>query len=233
MRTLIAGDWHLGSYSPPPHARLAAEFLERAQRSGDLVVLNGDVFEGVFEPVASAEATQARVAALIADLTRAGRLLRTEGNHDPGAGAAQLVIEHAEAGRVLVMHGHRVDPMHGSPAGRAGDRISRRFGHLAIVRGAAHAVEAVVAGAAASRVDRYYQRRCRSVVERCGCDLGVFGHNHRRHLVRGDRYANAGCLKDAWLEYLVIDDAGPRLDRLGLTDLDAAGPREPLTTATS
>jgi predicted phosphodiesterase len=225
VRTLIAGDWHLGTYSKPAHATLAWAFLERARREGDRVVLNGDIFEGVFEPAARAEAAHRDLSELMADMTRDGALRRTEGNHDPGAGPPELVLEHPTAGRVLVMHGHGVDPMHGSQAGRVGDHISRRFGHLAVVRGAAHAVEAVVAGAAASRVDRFFREKCRGIVRRHGCDLGVFGHNHRRYLVRGDCYANAGCLKNTRLEFLVLDDSGPRLDHLELTQLgtDAAG----------
>lgn len=226
MRTLIAGDWHLGTYSRPAQATLARAFLERARREGDRVVLNGDIFEGVFEPATRAEAAHRNLSQLMAGLARAGALLRTEGNHDPGAGPSELVLEHHAAGRILVTHGHRVDPMHGSPAGRLGDRISRRFGHLSVVRGAAHAVEAVVAGTAAGRVDEFYRRQCRAIVRRHGCDLGVFGHNHRRYLVRGDCYVNAGCLTNTQLEYLVLDDSGPRLDQLTLVELGTGAARE-------
>jgi hypothetical protein len=49
------------------------------------------------------------------------------------------------------------------------------------------------------------------MVDREHCDLGVFGHNHRRHLAAGSRYANAGRLTRARLEYLVLDDDGPAL----------------------
>jgi len=223
VRTLIASDWHLGHYSAPAHAALARGFLEGVRRSGDRLVLNGDIFEGLFEPAARAEAAHPDLAALIAAMTRDGQVLRTEGNHDPGAGADYLILEHPVAGRILVMHGHRVDPVHGSPVGQVGDRISRRFGYLAIVRGAARAVEATATAVAAARVDRFFRRQCLALVERHLCDLGVFGHNHRRHLVPGDRYANAGCLTGTWLEYLLLDDAGPRLARLGLSDLGTAG----------
>jgi len=227
VRTLIAGDWHLGTYSAATHASLAGGFLERARQEGDLVVLNGDIFEGLFEPVARAEAAHPGLAALIATMAGAGRIARTEGNHDPGAGVHQLILEHDAVGRILVAHGHRVDPMHGSSAGHLGDRISRRFGHRAVVRGAARAVETVVTGVAATHVDRFFRRKCRALVEGHRCDLGVFGHNHRQYLVPGDRYANAGCLKDASLEYLLLDEAGPRLCRFGLDDLGADAPAIP------
>ena len=45
-------------------------------------------------------------------------------------------------GRVLVAHGHAADPVNASPIGRLGDEISRRFGRLAPVRGAAWLAEA-------------------------------------------------------------------------------------------
>ncbi|HEY3886256.1 MAG TPA: metallophosphoesterase [Vicinamibacterales bacterium] len=215
MRTLIAGDWHLGTYSRPDAGPIATAFLERARSDGDLVVLNGDIFEGVFEPVARAEAAHSALSTLIARMAREGSILRTEGNHDPGAGAPEHVLEHPSLGRVLVAHGHMADPVHGSPGGRLGDGISRRFGHRAIVRAAAHAVEIVIAGPASPGVDRFFRLRCRSIVERSGCAFGVFGHSHRRYLVRGDAYANAGCLRNGWLEYLLLDDRGPRLERFG------------------
>lgn len=220
-RTLIAGDWHLGSYSLPAQAQLALAFLERAREAGDFVVLNGDVFEGLFEPVWRAEQAHPAVVALIAAMTCGGGLSRLEGNHDPGAGARSLVLVHGAVGRVLVAHGHLVDPMHDSSVGNFGDGISRRFGHLSLVRGAARVAEAVVAGTVAARVDRMYRRRCLAMVEREQCALGVFGHNHRRYLVRGDRYANAGCMRRSRLEYLALDDAGPTLCELDLRDVTA------------
>jgi UDP-2,3-diacylglucosamine pyrophosphatase LpxH len=216
VRTLIASDWHLGHFSPAVGTRLGIEFLERARRDGDAVILNGDVFEGLFEPVASAEAAQPRVSALIADLSASGRLRRTEGNHDPGSGPPFFVLDQPGLGRVLVMHGHQVDPVHDSPMGNFGDGISRRFGRLSIVRGAAHAAAATVAALAASRVDRMIRARCREIVRQHGCDLGVFGHNHRRYLTPGDSYANAGCLQRRRLEYLVLDEGGARLTSLEL-----------------
>ncbi|MFI5228863.1 MAG: hypothetical protein ACHQWU_07325, partial [Gemmatimonadales bacterium] len=57
-RTLIASDWHLGHFSPPSATVLAATFLMRARASGDHVILNGDIFEGLFESTASAAAAQ-------------------------------------------------------------------------------------------------------------------------------------------------------------------------------
>ncbi len=222
-RVLIAGDWHLGTYSPPLQVRLALRFLERARDAGDRIVLNGDIFEGLFEPTERAEAAHPELSAMISAMTAARVLSRVEGNHDPGAGSRSLVLEHEAVGRVLVAHGHLVDPVHDSSVGNFGDGISRRFGHLSLVRGAARMAEAVVAGALAAPVDRLYRRRCLALVEQERCALGVFGHNHRRHLVAADRYANAGCLRHTRLEYLVLDAAGASLHDFTASDPPAKG----------
>jgi UDP-2,3-diacylglucosamine pyrophosphatase LpxH len=210
-RVLIASDWHLGTYSAPEQERLALAFLHAAREAGDTVILNGDIFEGLFEPAERAERAHPVLSDLIEELTRAGILQRIEGNHDPGAGHPRLVFEHPAAGRVLVTHGHQVDPVHDSRVGNFGDGISRRFGRLTLVRGAARVAEAFVATTMATRVDRMYRRRCLAMVEQAGCTLGVFGHNHRRHLVPGDPYANAGALRRARLEYLTLDASGVAL----------------------
>jgi hypothetical protein len=211
MRVFVAGDWHLGTYTPPAEARLAVEFLEWAPAHADLIVLNGDIFEGLFEAPERAERAQPQAAALIHRLAAAGTLRRTQGNHDPGGGVLSIVIEHPAVGRVLVAHGHAADPMHASSVGHFGDGISRRFGHLGLVRGAAAVVESAVSGLFAGPVDRLYRTKCLAMVERERCALGVFGHNHRRHLVAGDPYANTGRLTRSRLEYLVLDDDGPAL----------------------
>ena len=216
-RVLIAGDWHLGTYSAPGQARLALAFLRAAREAGDTVILNGDIFEGLFEPAARAERAHPELSELIADLSQAGTLQRVEGNHDPGSGHARLVLEHPAAGRVLVTHGHQVDPVHDSRVGNFGDGISRRFGHLMLVRGAARVAETFVAGTMASRVDRMYRSRCLAMVDKAGCSLGVFGHNHRRHLVPGDAYANAGALRRGRLEHLVLDQSGAALRDFGVS----------------
>ncbi|MGH7670174.1 MAG: metallophosphoesterase [Gemmatimonadaceae bacterium] len=210
-RTLVSGDWHLGTYSPPAHRALALGFLRWAAQAGDQIVLNGDIFEGLFESPARGERAHPEVAALIGDLTARGALRRTQGNHDPDGGVASLVLQHAVLGRVLVAHGHLADPVHVSSVGNFGDGISRRLGHLRLVRGAAWMAESVVAGTLAGPVDRLFRRRCLALMEREGCGFGIFGHNHRRHLVPGDPYANAGRLLQARLEYLVLDDTGPSL----------------------
>lgn len=206
-RTLVASDWHLGHFSDTAATELAVTFLERARAAGDDVILNGDIFEGLFETAAEAEAAQPHVSTLMADLMRLGRLRRTEGNHDPGSGAAALVIEHATLGRVLVTHGHTADPMHHSPALRVGDEISRRFGRLALVRGAARFAESIT-GLAGARVEALFRERCLALVGAAECALGIFGHVHRQRLVPGDTYANAGCLRGGRLEYLVLDGDG-------------------------
>ncbi len=210
-RTLVAGDWHLGTYSPPAHRALALGFLRWAADSADLIVLNGDIFEGLFESPARAERAHPEVAALITSLARRGRLRRTLGNHDPEGGAASVVLQHQRLGRVLVAHGHLADPVHVSSVGNFGDGISRRFGHLSLVRGAAWMAESFVAGTLAAPVDRMFRRKCLTLMARERCAFGVFGHNHRRHLVPGDPYANAGRLRRSRLEYLVLDDVGPSL----------------------
>ena len=210
-RTIVAGDWHLGTYSPPSHRALALGFLRSVAAAVDLVVLNGDIFEGLFESPARAERANPEVAGLIAELARGGRLRRTLGNHDPDDGVPSVVLEHARLGRVLVAHGHLADPVHASSVGNFGDGISRRFGHLSLVRGAAWVAESVVAGTMAAPVDRMFRRKCLALVAREGCAFGVFGHNHRRHLAAGDPYANAGRLRRSRLEYLLLDDGGPSL----------------------
>lgn len=210
-RTVVASDWHLGTYSPPAHRALAAGFLRWAADASDRIVLNGDIFEGLFESPDRAARANPEVASLIAGLAQRGRLLRTQGNHDPDGGPVSVVLEHARLGRVLVAHGHLADPMHVSPVGHFGDGISRRFGHLGLVRGAAWVAESFVAGALAAPVDRMFRRKCLAMVARERCAFGVFGHNHRRYLAADDAYANAGRLRRDRLEYLVLDDTGPAL----------------------
>ena len=223
-RTLIASDWHLGHFSPPGAARLASTFLERALDSGDDVILNGDIFEGLFEPVAAAEAAHPDIRRLIAELTAHDRLRRTEGNHDPGSGVPSLVLDHPVVGRVLVAHGHAVDPVQRTRALHTGDAISRRFGRLAPVRGAAHVAELVTMSVVGRRVEGVFRECCLRAVDAAVCSLGIFGHVHRRHLVPGDRYANAGRLHARRLEYLVLGPRGPELDCLELDAPDAARP---------
>ena len=220
-RTLVTGDWHLGTYSPPAHRALALGFLRWGADAADRIVLNGDIFEGLFESPARAERAHPEVAALIGDLARAGTLRRTQGNHDPDGGVPSVVLQHARLGRVLVAHGHLADPVHVSSVGNFGDGISRRFGHLSLVRGAAWVAESFVAGTMAVPVDRMFRRKCLALVAREGCTFGVFGHNHRRHLVPGDPYANAGRLRRSRLEYLLLDDAGPSLRDFTVGDATA------------
>jgi predicted phosphodiesterase len=117
-------------------------------------------------------------------------------------------------GRVLVMHGHAADPVNSSPVGRLGDAISRRFGRLAVVRGAAWAAEAATRAVARDYMVDTFRRRCLAVVEREGFDLGVFGHVHAAHLAAGDRYANAGSLSGGRLEWLALGVGGARLERM-------------------
>ncbi len=122
----IASDWHLAPGSPPLHARLARAFLARARADGAQVILNGDIFDDLFAGPGRAEATHPLVMAEIEALRREGRLRRTRGNHDPHAGEERIELEWpAGAGRVLVAHGHVVDPVSSSLLGRLGDGISR------------------------------------------------------------------------------------------------------------
>lgn len=220
-RVLIASDWHLSRVSPPQHGRLALAFLRRAARARDHVILNGDVFEGLFEPARRAEAAHPAVRTLVAAMACDGVLTRLAGNHDPDAGASHAHLTHPTVGRVLVAHGHLVDPLHGAAAGRFGEAVSRRFGHWWVVRGAAHAAEWLATRAAGSRIEQAFARRCRAAVHAAGCTLGVFGHVHRQHLRPGDAYANAGRLGLRQLEYLALDARGPSLHTLTLADLDA------------
>jgi UDP-2,3-diacylglucosamine pyrophosphatase LpxH len=223
----IASDWHLGARSPPAHGRLARAFLARARRDGVRVILNGDVLDDLFDG-ARAAAAHPEVVAEIEGLAREGRLDRTAGNHDPDAGVPRVVLELPPVGRVLVLHGHALDPVNSSAIGRLGDGISRRFGRLALVRGAAWLAEASARAVAGRRMIALFRARCLEVVDREGFDLGVFGHVHAPHLVPGDRYANAGSLGEAGLQYLEIGPAGSRLAALREADL---GPEEVLPRA--
>jgi UDP-2,3-diacylglucosamine pyrophosphatase LpxH len=216
----IASDWHLAPRSPPLHARLAAEFLRRARADGAEVILNGDVFDDLFAGPGRSERAHAEVVAELEALRAQGRLRRTRGNHDPEAGEEQLVLAWPGTGRVLVAHGHAADPIGRSPVGRLGDAISRRFGRLALVRGAAALAEAAARAAAGRRMVELFRRRCLALVAREGCDLGVFGHVHAPHLAAGDRYANAGSLTSRALEYLELGPAGPRLCSLEAAALE-------------
>ena len=207
----IASDWHLSPGSPAVHGRLARAFLARARADGAHVILNGDVFEDLFSGPGRAEAAHPSVVAEIAAMRRAGSLRRTRGNHDPDAGEERLVLDVPGTGRVLVAHGHAVDPVNASPIGRLGDEISRRFGRFGPVRGAAWLAQATVRALAGARVVSLFRARCLALVEREGFDLGIFGHVHVVHLVAGDRYANAGALADDTLHYLELGPSGPRL----------------------
>ncbi|HSD21967.1 MAG TPA: metallophosphoesterase [Anaeromyxobacter sp.] len=220
MTIWIASDWHLAPDSPPAHARLAREFLARARDAGVEVVLNGDVFDVLFSGEGRAEAAHPEVAEAIVALTAAGRLSRTAGNHDPGAGAERLLLDVPALGRVLVAHGHAADPVNRSPVGRLGDGISRHFGRLAVVRGAARAVEVAARALAEERILAVFRRRCLELVAREGCALGVFGHVHVPYLAPGDRYANSGGLSAAVLSYLVLGAGGARLATLRLESND-------------
>ena len=220
----IASDWHLGPESPPGHGRLARAFLARARAAGARVILNGDVFEDLFWGADRAAAAHPGVAEEVAALAREGRLERTSGNHDPEAGLPRLELSAPGVGRVLVAHGHAVDPLNASPLGRFGDGISRRFGRLALVRGAATLAEASARALAGPRIVALFRRRCLALLEREGFDLGVFGHVHAAHLVPGDRYANSGALRGSSLGYLELDAGGPRLRLLREDDLGTADP---------
>ncbi|HTR77545.1 MAG TPA: metallophosphoesterase [Gemmatimonadaceae bacterium] len=226
-RTLIASDWHLGHFSAPAAARLALCFLERARRAGDAVVLNGDIFEGLFEPQVHAQSAHPEVCALIAAMTAAGQVRRTEGNHDPGAGVPSIILDHPTLGRVLVAHGHAVDPMQGSAVLNVGDGISRRFGKFAVVRGAAWLADATARRVAGPSIERVFRTLCTAAVERERCAFGVFGHVHRQFLGAGQRYANAGHLRRTRLEFLALTETGAELGRLELADALARRPDAP------
>jgi len=215
----IASDWHLFPGSPLLHARLARAFLARSRASGALVILNGDVFDVLFSGPGRAEAAHPLVVAEIDALRREGKLRRTRGNHDPEEGEQRIVLDVSGVGRVLVAHGHGLDPVNSSPLGRLGDGISRRFGRLAPVRGAAWLVELVARTVAGDRMAAVFRERCLAQVEREGFDLGVFGHVHTPHLAPGERYANAGSLAGDTLEFLELGPPGPRLRALRAADL--------------
>ena len=95
-------------------------------------------------------------------------------------------------------------------------------GRLGVVRGAAWLAEAAARVVAQDYMIATFRRRCLAWVERGGYALGVFGHVHAAHLVRGDRYANAGALLDGSLQYLVLGAAGPRLESLRDASIGAA-----------
>ncbi|MGC4001500.1 MAG: metallophosphoesterase [Anaeromyxobacter sp.] len=222
-RVRIASDWHLAPGSPPLHARLARAFLEQARADGAAVILNGDVFDDLFAGAGRGEAAHPEVVAALDALRADGRLTRTCGNHDPGAGEPRAVLDWPGLGRVLVEHGHRADPVNSSPLGRLGDGISRRFGRLGVVRGAAWLAEQAARAVAGERLVRVFRARCLARVEREGFALGVFGHVHAAHLAPGDRYANAGSLRGEALEYLELGPGGPRLGLLRAADLGPDG----------
>jgi len=225
----IASDWHLSPGSPSLHGALARAFLARARADGALVVLNGDVFDDLFAGPGRSEAAHPLVAGELDGLRRAGLLRRTRGNHDPDAGEERVVLDVPGLGRVLVTHGHGVDPVNSSVLGRLGDSISRRFGRLAPVRGAAWLAEAAARAIAADRMVAIFRSRCLALVEREGFDLGVFGHVHVAHLAPGDRYANAGALTGDTLGYLELGQGGARLATLRADELEArsAAPAPP------
>jgi UDP-2,3-diacylglucosamine pyrophosphatase LpxH len=222
---LVASDWHLSPRSPAAHARLARGFLALARAESARVVLNGDVFDELFHGPGRSEAAHPLVVGDIEALAAEGRLLRTRGNHDPGAGEECEVLDVPGTGRVLVLHGHQVDPISRSPAGRLGDAISRSFGRTAAVRWAARLAEEGARALAGEAMARAFRRRALALVEREGFDLGVFGHVHVAHARRGDRYANAGALLGDALHFLELDAAGIRLRTLRLRGAEDEGQR--------
>lgn len=209
MIVLVASDWHLSPASPPAHPALALRFLALARAEGARVVLNGDVFDELFWGRERAEAAHPAVLREIERLSGEGLLVRTRGNHDPASGEERVVLEAPGIGRVLVEHGHRIDPVASSAAGRAGDAISRRLGRTRAVRLAARLAEEAARAAAGSLLASAFRRRALAAVRRGGFDLGVFGHVHVAHAVPGDPYANAGALGGA-LPFLELGPAGVR-----------------------
>ena len=207
----IASDWHLAPDSPAAHGRLARTFLEAALAADARVVLNGDVFDDLFAGPGRGEAAHPEVARALRALEARRRLARTRGNHDPDAGDERVELDWPGLGRVLVAHGHAADPVSASAVGRLGDAISRRFGRLGVVRGAAWLAETAARAVAEDWMVATFRRRCLALVERGGYAFGVFGHVHAAHLAPGDRYANAGALRTDGLEYLVLAADGPRL----------------------
>jgi predicted phosphodiesterase len=211
---LVASDWHLGPASPPSHARLALAFLALARAEGARVVLNGDVFDDLFSGEGRAQAAHPAVVQAIEALARDGRLLRTCGNHDPEGGPERVVLEVPGSGRVLVQHGHQVDPIRRTPAGRLGELVTRRLGRLAVVRVLAGLVEGTARSLAGERMAAVFRSEALALVEREGFALGVFGHVHVPHAVPGDRYANAGALGTEVLPFLELGPRGVRLRAL-------------------
>jgi len=217
-RTLVASDWHLGSFSSPVAAQLAQRFVECARATGDRIVLNGDIFEGLFEPVEQAESAHPVVRDMIAEMTTRGQLIRLAGNHDPDSGRSVFIVDQPELGRVLISHGHAVDSLHHSRLGHAGDAISRRLGRLSLIRGAARFAEHAAKTIAGVAIERVFQVRCRALVKQSNCVVGIFGHIHRRYLAPGDAYANAGYLSPTRLEYLILSENVIKLAHLKLGD---------------
>jgi UDP-2,3-diacylglucosamine pyrophosphatase LpxH len=207
-RILVASDWHLGTRSPRAHAQLALAFLRRALADGDQVVLNGDIFEGLFERERAARLAHPEVVSALSELSRQGRLRQTQGNHDPQSGEERVELEWPGVGRILIAHGHAVDPLHGSAIGKLGDGISRHLGSLALVRGAARLANWTAETIAGERMVQIFRDRCLAAVDRGGYALGIFGHVHRQHLQAGERYANAGWLTEDRLEYLLLNGDG-------------------------
>jgi UDP-2,3-diacylglucosamine pyrophosphatase LpxH len=215
---LVASDWHLSPRSPAAHARLARDFLALARAEGARVVLNGDVFDDLFSGPGRAEAAHPEVVRDIGALAAEGRLVRTRGNHDPASGEERVVLEVPGAGRVLVLHGHQVDPVSRTPLGRLGAAVSRRYGRTLAVRWAARLAEEGARALAGGRMASVFRRRALALVVREGFDLGVFGHVHVAHAVPGDRYANAGALLGEVLQFLELRTGGARLRSLRLRE---------------
>jgi UDP-2,3-diacylglucosamine pyrophosphatase LpxH len=220
----IASDWHLEPGGPPAHARLARTFLAEARRDGATVILNGDVFEDLFAGAGRGERAHPEVVAEVEALRALGRLRRTRGNHDPDGGEDRVVLDWPGLGRILVTHGHTADPVNRSAVGRLGDGISRRFGRLRLVRGAAGAVETVARALAGRRLEAVFRARCLALLASAGCDVGVFGHLHAAHLRAGDPYVNSGCLAGGRLEYAELGPDGLRLRALTTEALASGTP---------
>ncbi len=215
----VASDWHLGTRSPRVHRELVQAFLRQLQDSGDRLVLNGDIWEGLFEREPRARQAHPAVVAALDELQRQGRLEQTQGNHDPDTGVPGTEVSWPGLGRILISHGHGVDPLHGSGIGRLGDTISRHFGSLLVVRGAARVANLAAEAIAGEKMVSIFRQRCLESVSKGGYSLGIFGHVHRQYYRDGDPYVNSGWLSDERLEYLVLDSNGIHLRALKVSEV--------------
>ena len=235
---VIVSDAHLG-YVPQSVSDAFHRFLSRVPDLGDHLVINGDLFEFLFEYRSVIPTSAFPTLERLAVLRRSGvRVTATGGNHDRWGGRfwrRTMEIDFHPRGAEFDVGGHAALVAHGDGLSetRAGARLLHhvvsspitttvfRWLHpdlgLALVRRlspvlADKAKDARTRDMVAAAQERYARRL---LSERKDLDLVVLGHTHQaamKEIESGRWYLNPGAWSDG-LRYALVNAAGPKLCR--------------------